>query len=587
MAQSAGEGDDVHIPGPLSPAPWRLFPVGQFGATSVEAEDFGRRLGNWGAASQLIGDRWERVCAPLIVQQLPWTLPLGGGATFVAQAVLDLDADTEAGPVLQRAGVSAPDLILLGTLGAPVQPDGAAPGDDGERHGRLALRAVDCKVSLDTADREQTAPGRLQATLARISTGFPTVTEALRRQAAATGPQHAGLAVQVLEAALAGRWDEVLAVEGLFIAPDNGFNRWFVAQMEHYRRTGTPLPRLPAFGPRRTEGTAGTGPEGATARLGLASHLFPTTAASFLGNLPGWPEAAVVAEADGGTLERMDLSVAERTWRVGVGLRGAILAINRPLFHGPLVDRRPNREPLNLAPVLQRVLKRKRPADSAGLVAAVAYTLGERAPLWERESALIRSPLSYTAWRMALHVHRSAQRRSARRTAAGSATPGTVFTDAGEGLAEEMEFAGHTLEPGDDLGAYLSDDTATTISAPLDQAQPDQSLTGGEDNTGQDLAGQGQLSHGQTGQDLADQGQPAPGQIPSDRAAYRRLSVLHRRRVIAAARELEAQGVGETAILEALEARRDGWRTAFEQDMLAPPVGGGEAPGDSASGAKA
>ena len=87
-------------------------------------------------------------------------------------AALGLDADPEAGPALQRAGVSAPDLLLVATLG---QGPGA----------RRLLRAADCKVSLDTADPGQTAPARLQATFARVAEDFPAVAAALRRQVAA------------------------------------------------------------------------------------------------------------------------------------------------------------------------------------------------------------------------------------------------------------------------------------------------------------------------------------------------------------------------------------------------------------------
>ena len=128
----------------------------------------------------------------------------------------------------------------------------------------------------------------------------------------------------------------VVAGEGLFIAPDNGFNRWFVSLLETHRRTGAPLGRLPASGPR---------PGGRRGRVPLPglAHLEPVPAATFLGPLAGWPEAAVVAELDGVDLERVDLVVAERCWRVGVGLRGAVLALRRPLFRPAAARDRPGR----------------------------------------------------------------------------------------------------------------------------------------------------------------------------------------------------------------------------------------------------
>ena len=65
----------------------------------------------------------------------------------------------EAGTALQRAGVSAPDLVLIGTL-----QTGSGP--------RVAVRAADLKVSLDTAERPQTAPARLQNAFARLAAPY-------------------------------------------------------------------------------------------------------------------------------------------------------------------------------------------------------------------------------------------------------------------------------------------------------------------------------------------------------------------------------------------------------------------------------
>ena len=47
-------------------------------------------------------------------------------------------------------------------------------------------------------------------------------------------------------------------------------------------------------------------------------------------------------------------------------------------------------------------------ADSEALVAAVALTLDARRPLWEREGALLRTPLSYPAWMARVHEQRQA-----------------------------------------------------------------------------------------------------------------------------------------------------------------------------------
>jgi hypothetical protein len=410
------ETEDVRIPAPPPAAPQRMLAVGRYGPSHVDAEEFSRRVGNWGGASQRIGDRWEALVAGVLAGRGRWTLPAGGGRTLTVVAALGLDADPEAGPALQRAGVSAPDLLLVATLG---QGSG--------RLLRAVLRAADCKVSLDTADPGQTAPARLQATFARVAEDFPAVAEALRRQVAALpGGESAegarATAVGAVESALAGRWDAVIAGEGLFIAPDNGFNRWFVSLLENHRRTGAPLGRLPASGPRRP-----------LMSPYLLAHLEPVPAETFLGPLAGWPEAAVVAELDGVDLARVDLVVAERCWRVGVGLRGALLALRRPLFRPSLQDTGPGGRPREAAAGLRELARRRRLRDSEALVAAVALTLDTRRPLWEREGAILRTPLGYPAWTARLHEHRLAGEAEGAASDGGPAGAGDGGAGAGAG----------------------------------------------------------------------------------------------------------------------------------------------------------
>ena len=437
---------DVRIPAPPPPAPQRLLAVGLYGAASVDAEEFSRRVGNWGGASQRIGDRWEALVPELLGRQVPWTLPAGGGRTLTVVAVLGLDAEAESGPALQRAGVSAPDLLLVATVGP---------------RGRCLLRAADCKVSLDTADAAQTAPQRLQATLARVAADFPAVAAALRRQVVAL-PEGAARAAAgaALEGALEGRWGAVAAGEGLFIAPDNGFNRWFVSRLESNRRTGAPLGRLPASGPRRT----------ADGALYLASQLTPVAAATFLAPLAGWPEAGVVAELDGVDLERIDLSVAERCWRVGVGLRGAVLALRRPLFRPGVAEAHPDGTPREATPGLRQLATRRRLEDSGALVGAVARSLEARRALWEREAALLRTPLGYPAWMSRLRdlrggkpgpdgraLHRELGQRHRARLLAAAADLGATAPDEGALLdaleARQAEWREASLADGADLAA--------------------------------------------------------------------------------------------------------------------------------------
>jgi len=367
---------DLRVPPPLPEPPRPLLAVGKHGPASVEAEDFARRLGNWGNASKLIGERWEAIAPGLLSPRLPWLIPLGAGQAAEVRALLSLDADPLIGATLQRAGISAPDLLFIGVSGA-----------------RAYVRAADCKVSLDTADREQTAPTRLQKMFARAAQDFPIVATALLAQVEALPPTQRDAAGSVVAAALAADWRNLLIADGLFVAPDNGFNRWFLSRLDDRRRTGAALGRMPGSGPRRTGGDV-IGPVDAAqaARLTLPSHLEAIGALDFLGGVPGWEEAQLVARLDGVDLQHDDLAVAERCWRVGVGLRGAVFALKRPLFRNPMPVDKPEVESLD---VLQQVLRRCRVHDSAGLVAAFDQLVAARRELWYRESAALRTPVSF------------------------------------------------------------------------------------------------------------------------------------------------------------------------------------------------
>ncbi|MBI3971702.1 MAG: hypothetical protein HY332_10480 [Chloroflexi bacterium] len=481
--------DDVVIPPPLPQVPPAPLAVGRYGASHVEAEDFSRKLGNWGNASRLIGDRWE-ACAPdLLRRRLPWSLPLGGGRLMTIVAVLALDADPESGATLQRAGVSAPDLLLVGRMGA-----GAG--------GKPVLRAADCKVSLDTAEREQTAPGRLQKTIGRIKAGYGRVADALRRQVAQAPAADRRFVAEAIEAALADDWNALVAGEGLFVAPDNGFNRWFLGQLETRRRTGVPLGRLPTSGPRRAASEV-RGPvnPAVAVRLELPAHLEPITAEAFLGGLPGWPEAGFVAALDRVALEAVDLAVAERSWRAGAGLRGAILALRRALFHA-LDDRAgAGGRPRDVTSTLRRIVRRTYARDSAGLISAIAHLVARRRPLWDREAALLRPPVSYTQWVLWL----------AQSQVGNEASPDEQVEN------EEPAVGARFIAPaGGDADAQPSTPSLPSSLSP--------------------------------------------------RALYKEMSARHRRRVLAAAAGRASEAGDEEALLRELEAKVEEWREASRAD---------------------
>jgi hypothetical protein len=468
---------ELRVPAPLPEPPSPVLAVGKHAPSSVDAEDFSRKLGNWGNASKFIGDRWEELAPTLLAPRLPWRVPIGPGRTATITAFLALDADPTIGGVLQRAGVSAPDLLL-------VAPNG--PG------GRTVLRAADCKVSLDTADREQTTPARLQAMFTRVASDFPTAASALAAQVEALPEASRRVVAEAISAALMADWDRVLAWEGVFIAPDNGFNRWFLDLLETRCRTGAPLGRLPSAGPRRS-GAFVKGPVDAiqAARLQLPSHLEPTTAAEFLAEVPGWTEAELVAELDRVSLATVDLCVAERCWRVGVGLRGAVLALKRRLFYPALPL---SSTDVDVPTVLKQLTQRRRVRDSGELVRAVAQFVAARYSAWERETALLRMPLSFPAW--SARVGEALRAASERGTLARPSTSArAMYRDLtrqhGERLvraARELERAGVT-EP-DMLDALEARRQAFYEAASTDAAALIRALIGELAGVSEDIEGE-------------------------------------------------------------------------------------------------
>ena len=149
------------------PLPPRFLTIADFPGTSVQAEEYSRLIGAWGEASALIGRRWEELGLTLLEKRLPWSVPLGAGRTATITHLISVDSGPDAGPALHTAGVSAPDLLLLGTLG---------------RSGRLVVQAADFKASLDTANPQQVSAARLAGNLPRIASEVPDVAAAILDQ---------------------------------------------------------------------------------------------------------------------------------------------------------------------------------------------------------------------------------------------------------------------------------------------------------------------------------------------------------------------------------------------------------------------
>ena len=345
---------------PTLPLPPRFLTVADFPGTSVQAEEYSRLIGAWGEAAALIGRRWEELGLTLLGKRLPWSVPLGAGRTATITHLISVDSGPDAGPALHTAGVSAPDLLLLGTLG---------------RSDRLVVQAADFKVSLDTANPGQVSAARLAGNLPRITSEVPDVAAAILAQAPSAA-YHAALT-----ALMAGNVGSTLVPEGIFIAPDSAFNRWLHKLLANVR-PGIRLPRLPRGSPATRSRSSG---------FQLSAHLEPVAPATMLGTLEGWSEGGRLAALDGQRLTAAELTVAERYWRLGAGLHGALRTLYRPVLAQLPAD-------WDATPALDRLLRRVRPPDAAALLSALARAVEQRRPQWAHEQEVLRCPVGFRAW---------------------------------------------------------------------------------------------------------------------------------------------------------------------------------------------
>ena len=350
-------------PGPSKPAlplPPRYLTIADFPGTSVQAEEYSRLIGAWGEASALIGRRWEELGLALLEKRLPWSVPLGAGRTATITHLISVDSGPDAGPALHAAGVSAPDLLLLGTLG---------------RSGRLVVQAADFKASLDTANPAQVSAARLAGNLPRIASEVPDVAAAILAQAPSTAYREA------LTNLMAGKVGSTIVPEGIFIAPDSAFNRW-LHQLLANVRPGVRLPRLPRGAPATRSRHDG---------FQLLAHLEPVASATMLGTLEGWAEAGRLATLDGQRLASAELTVAERYWRLGAGLHGALRTLYRPVLAQLPTD-------WDATPALDRLVRRVRPTAAAALLSAMARAVEQHRPQWAREKEVLRCPVGFRVW---------------------------------------------------------------------------------------------------------------------------------------------------------------------------------------------
>ncbi|HEY3082719.1 MAG TPA: hypothetical protein VGM69_22765 [Chloroflexota bacterium] len=278
-----------------------------------------REVGAWGDLGRRIGARWEEV---------------GGAAlpSLFGGRVVGLWSDRALGKWLGTLGLPNPDALLV--------EDGA--------DGRVTLRPIDLKWSIDTAEYTQIAGERLRHLHERAGDRL-----------AALLPSDA----------------EPRFGDGLFVAPERPLNRLFLGSRANLRREYPIEEREIRF--------------------------VPVDLPSFFGPLPGWAIARRLAELEGAEWLERDLEVADRYYHLGVGVWGALAAADRSIFaarEGIADD-----DLLEVDPEVDRAVVRRLDELIAftgarrarDLVAHLARAQAERGVLRQERRALERLPYRF------------------------------------------------------------------------------------------------------------------------------------------------------------------------------------------------
>ncbi len=150
------------------------------------------RIGDWGAASEQIGQRWEVLGSRALDEVLGVPRPGPGGAQYVPRRALVLSTDPEVAAQIHAGGKPHADAILVGEVGRTI-----------------VLEPVDFKWTLETANPKQVAAEVLEALL----TDPPPLLAARLGAVLADLPAEAPVAYY----------------DGIFLAPNHADNRAFLA----------------------------------------------------------------------------------------------------------------------------------------------------------------------------------------------------------------------------------------------------------------------------------------------------------------------------------------------------------------------
>jgi hypothetical protein len=301
------------------------------------------RIGDWGGASTQIGRRWEEIGATALgalVGQLSRRQP---GFTPLAAVSFVLESACER--AAQAAGLSHADALLIGPL-----------------DGRLALQPVDFKWSLEVADVSQIA-GETLGTL--LAAELPEVRQALVAQVQAEAWE---IALHDSDFPPA---DELLLLDGLFLAPDHDANRAFLDSQVNLRQA-----------------------------LPLAAHqveLSPVGGTEFFSPLAGWDVGVAIAAQEGARRALDTLEGAERYYRIGAGVRGALSAARRSIFE-------PEAPPIDALVELGQLRRAQRLTTTEQLIAYLDRLMSARSERQKAFRQLGRTIYPQTLFRKALRA---------------------------------------------------------------------------------------------------------------------------------------------------------------------------------------
>jgi len=203
----------------------------------------------------------------------------------------------------------------------------------------LCLRPVDLKWSLETASYHQISAGELQALVT------------------AARPQFAALLQAVGVPALTGSYRD-----GFFFAPDSRPNREFL-----------------------------TSPANRRQEYALEPHevvMVPVDPVAFFSPLPGWALAERLARIDRVTTLSTVLETAERYYRLGAGIQGALVKLRTPLFS-------PEPAAVDVLEAFEDLARQVRPLTSANLLRAIERPMQARAERLQRLRQLHRCPYTF------------------------------------------------------------------------------------------------------------------------------------------------------------------------------------------------